>query len=109
MDKDLPTGEKNILTDCVNRGMSFLGEDVVKSTVYFLERKTGRALHELLNEPERFSLAVRELFGPGSHLIFESILAEISLMRKEGKGNHRLANFASVLEESRISVEAGIL
>ncbi len=101
----------NLALSCVKRGLGFLGEDVAQSTAYFLETKTGTPLDQLVpNEPERFCLAIRELFGLGSALVFSKILWEIrAIGLLAATGDEPLSRLAIAVNEAKDSVDIGIL
>ena len=64
-------------------------------------------LQELVRQPERFSLIVREFFGLGSRLVFESILQEIERVGKVQRVDPDFKRFASAIDQARVSVESG--
>jgi hypothetical protein len=109
MEKRSVVQEKVSLVACVQRGMAFLGEDVLKSTVYFIEKRTNSRLQDLVREPERLTLTLREFFGLGSHLVFESILREIERVARTHEVDPELKRFASAIDQARASVETGTI
>jgi hypothetical protein len=63
---------------CVKRGVEALGEED-KSTLYFLEERSGMTLEKLVDTPDELVLALREVLGRGSVLILDSIRRELIL------------------------------
>jgi hypothetical protein len=71
--------ERGRILACVKRGVAASKGDDAKSTLYSLQEQSGVTLDKLVETPDEFVLALRNLLGRGSALIFDSIRSELLL------------------------------
>jgi hypothetical protein len=93
---------------CVIKGMSALGPSEANSTLFHLEQTQGLHARDIPDEPDRFTFALRGIFGLGSGALLNSILAELRTT-DEFTRDRAVMSFAARLEEARKSIESGII
>lgn len=83
-----------------------LGEDVAESTLYFLQERSGMTLEKLVDTPDELILALRQLLGLRSVLVFSSIRRALLLSSIGHRPrNGRLEEFLFALFEAKESVK----
>ena len=74
--KEPRTAELRIL-ECVDRGLSALGEGIKTATLWHIEHTHNIKLERIVEEPDRFVDALDRMFGGASWVIISLILNEI--------------------------------
>ncbi len=65
------------IIECVDRGLSALGEGVKTATLWHIEHTHKVRLERVVEEPDRFVDALDQMFGGASRVIISLILDEI--------------------------------
>ncbi len=69
---------RRIVQDAIDRALSVLGENGKRALYFHLENSFGVRRSEIPDKPEIFSQALRTIFGPGSAILEQSIVRELS-------------------------------
>ena len=72
-----PSFEDKVL-ECVERGLSSLGESTRQSIYWHIEHEYGLKHEQIPGRPKEFTKALKTLFGPGASSLERMIVREIN-------------------------------
>lgn len=88
------------MISCLNRGMHILSESGRHSVVYVMKSEYNLSMEQAVENPQRFILVQREIFGLGAKVLEKTILEELYLTKSPGEESNPLCKvFIDVLEE----------
>ncbi|MBI3023665.1 MAG: DUF3227 domain-containing protein [Thaumarchaeota archaeon] len=94
------------MISCVNRGMQILSESGWQSVVYFLKSEYNLTIEQAVENPQRFILAQKEIFGLGAKLLEKAVLEELYLTISSSEESNPLCKaFIDMLEEDLKDLE----
>jgi hypothetical protein len=99
--------ERARIVACVKRGVEQSEDHDDRSTLYALEEQSGRTLEKLVDSPDNFILALKNLLGTGRASALRSIRSEL-LLSSVGQPplNGRVEEFLQALDKEKESVQA---
>ncbi len=81
--------------ECVDRGLSVLGEGIKMATIWHIENTHNVKLNEILHDPNKFVDALNRMFGGASRVLIALILNEF----RKTFGDLNADDFAEAVKE----------
>ncbi len=64
---------KSVVESGIRRGLETIGESPARSTLYYIQTKSGLTLEDIPDHPDDFCRALRSIFGLGSLVLIQSV------------------------------------
>lgn len=87
------------MISCLNRGMQILSESGRHSVVHIMKSEYNLTMEQAVENPQRFILVQREIFGLGAKVLEKTILEELYLTKSRREESNPLCKaFINMLE-----------